>query len=179
MKVSRPDQSYEPAALCLRVRLITILCLVLTVGAGIVISILQLREHSLPEHIRYVVFPLCWVLGPSIVGGVWFGARLKGYLISDGALLVKRTFYTPRFDLAGLSSVEITREPMKWALKVYGNDGLGAIAGTFRSKQWGKFKAYLTDNKCAVVLRWTDGRCVIVSPKQTDYFIQELKKHMG
>ncbi len=178
MKTPMPDQVFEVATAGRRVRVVTGLCLGLTIAAEIFVGVIFFRDHKVPMAVRLIVLPLITTLGPAIVGGIWYGARLKSFTISDGALLVKRAFHTPRFELAGLKSAETSREPMKWASKIYGNDGLGAIAGSYRSKQWGKFKAYLTDANNAVVLRWADDRCVIVSPKHTQPFIHALRKYM-
>jgi len=179
MKGPLPDQTFEPAPICARIRLIETICIVATVVAGGVIGVHLYREPGLSQALRTTVLALCWAMGPLVVAGVWFGYRLKRYALSNGVLRVERAFHSPSFDLVGLSSVDLTENPMKWALKINGNDGLGSISGSFRSKQWGKFKAYLSDNHNAVVLRWTDGRCVIVSPKHTQLFIQTLRKRLN
>ena len=83
-----------------------------------------------------------------------------------------------RFPLAGLVSASPDREALRGAWKMRGNDGLGAVAGRFRSKRLGAFRAYLTDAEHAVVLRWPD-RCVVISPEQHSWFIETVRKRAG
>jgi hypothetical protein len=67
---------------------------------------------------------------------------------------------------------------MRHAWKVHGNDGLGAVAGRFRNKRLGAFRAYLTDTEHAVVLRWPD-RCLVISPQQDSFFLEAVRKRAG
>jgi MFS family permease len=83
-----------------------------------------------------------------------------------------------RRPLSGL--VEVVRDPevLKGAFKLWGNGGVGAIRGCFRSKRLGKFEAFLTDTEHAVVLRWPD-RVVAVSPADPEFFIYSARKAAG
>ena len=72
----------------------------------------------------------------------------------------------------------LARQPMRHAWKLYGNDGLGAYSGRFRSRRLGAFRAYLSDAERAVVLRWPD-RCVVISPEQPSYFLEAVRKRAG
>ena len=83
-----------------------------------------------------------------------------------------------RFPLAGLVGATVDREAMRGAWKLYGNDGLGAVSGRYRSKRLGPFRAYLTDVEHAVVLRWSAG-CVVISPQQHSYFVEAVRKRAG
>ena len=59
-----------------------------------------------------------------------------------------------------------------------GNDGLGAIAGRFRSRELGTFTAYVSNKDNAVVLRWPD-RVLVVSPERDYEFAKVVRAHAG
>jgi hypothetical protein len=70
------------------------------------------------------------------------------------------------------------REVLHRARKIWGNGGLGAIRGRFKSKRIGKFDAFLTDTDHAVVLRWPD-KTVAVSPADPEFFILIARSAAG
>ena len=67
---------------------------------------------------------------------------------------------------------------MRWAIRIRGNGGLGAIRGRYWSKRLGKFDAFLTGSENAVVLRWPD-KVVAVSPADTEFFIYSARAAAG
>lgn len=101
-------------------------------------------------------------------------ARVSHFSVQDSVLVLGRK----RYPLAGLTEVRRDPEVLSKARKVWGNGGLGAILGTFRSKRVGKFEAFLTDPDYAVVLTWPD-RVVAVSPADPEYFIHVAREAAG
>jgi hypothetical protein len=101
-------------------------------------------------------------------------SRVAMFTIKDDCLLLGGKSYPLR------GAVEIARDPdiLKWAMKLYGNGGLGAVRGKFWSKRVGTFQASLTDADYAVVLRWPD-RVIAVSPADPEYFITCAKSAAG
>ena len=83
-----------------------------------------------------------------------------------------------RLPLAGLVAVETDREALRGAWKIFGNDGLGAYAGRFWSRKLGRFRAYVSDPNCAVLLRWPD-RCLVVSPAQPGEFADAVRARLA
>ncbi|AWI08014.1 PH domain-containing protein [Ereboglobus luteus] len=119
---------------------------------------------------------LAAVAGIMIVA--WFCSRITSLEISGQQLSIKMTFWSARYDLAGLRSIEPDADVFKGVMRSFGNGGWGAFHGWFRGKRAGKFRAYVTDTDRSVVLRWGT-RCVVVSPRDTDYFIEEVCKRTG
>jgi hypothetical protein len=101
-------------------------------------------------------------------------AKVSRFRIQENCLVLGRK----RFPLEGLASAERDPEVLKRAFKVYGNGGVGAIRGRFRSCRIGKFYAFLSGTENAVVLRWPD-RAVAVSPADPDFFIMNAKSAAG
>ena len=170
----QPDAVFEPAPPDTRVRLATTLAFVIVVLAMATVTVAMLRERQ----------PAPWpvlLLPPGILAVfavIWHGSRVRRYRLTAEQLQVERTFRTLRFPLAGLASATADPLAMRGALKVAGNDGLGAVAGRFRSKRIGKFRAYLTDREHAVVLRWPD-HCLVISPQQHSLFLADVRRRAG
>ena len=169
-----PDAEFAPAPAGARVRLATLLSVVIAFLATTVAIVFLLRDHNPPPR------PVFGVIGviPVAFALSLFASRIRRYRLVGGELLVVFRFRTVRFPLAGLVSATPDREAMRRAWKVYGNDGLGAISGRFRSKHLGAFRAYLTDTEHAVVLRWPE-RCVVISPQQHSFFVETVCRRTG
>jgi hypothetical protein len=93
------------------------------------------------------------------------------FRIEDNVLVLAKK----RYPLAGLTDVVRNPDVMRWAFKVKGNGGLGAIRGRYWSKRLGKFDAFLTGTENAVVLSWPTNK-VAVSPNDTEFFIHTVRK---
>lgn len=144
----------------------------LGIVAGFVVFNIALAQH-LPAR-KFWPVTLAPLTGLVILAPVWVFARIKGYRLAAGELVVVRVKRANRFALAGLTAVEQDPQAMKGALKTIGNDGLGAITGRFRSKRLGKFEGLLTDPGLAVVLRWPE-RTLVVSPERPGDFVAEVR----
>jgi hypothetical protein len=124
---------------------------------------------------------------PPILGAVFAAAlmlpimlysRVHGYRLTQDELLVLRRNRQNRFALDGLRSVDVDPKAMAWSIKVFGNDGLGAVTGRFRNRKLGAYRAFVTDRAHAVVLRWPD-RCIVVSPDRPEEFAVEVRRRAG
>jgi len=113
-----------------------------------------------------------------IVGGCWYASLIRELRLEGNMLFVRLSWWTNRFDLTDLQSIEADPKALKGARKGMGNDGLGSCMGRFRSKRLGPMRVYVSDPAKSVVLRWAD-RCVVVSPKNTDWFIESVRKRTG
>jgi Bacterial PH domain len=168
-----PDAEFAPAPAGTRLRLAILLSAVISVLVGIVLVAVVLRDPSTPRPV--VAFG---GVAPVMMAIVLWASRIRRYRLTGAELLVELRFRTVRFPLAGLVSLAADREAMRRAWKVYGNDGLGAISGRYRSRHLGPFRVYLTDAEHAVVLRWPD-RCLVISPEQHSFFIESARKRAG
>jgi hypothetical protein len=101
-------------------------------------------------------------------------SKVARFAIKNNCLVLGKK----RFPLEGMEAAERDPEVLRWAVKVYGNGGLGAIRGRYWSRRLGKFEAFLTGTENAVVLRWPDKK-VVVSPADTEFFITCAKSAAG
>jgi len=101
-------------------------------------------------------------------------SRVSQFSIQQNILVIGRK----RYPLEGL--VEVGKDPqvLTGARKRWGNGGLGAIRGKYRSKRLGNFETFLTYTEHAVVLRWPD-KVVAVSPADPEFFIYSARAAAG
>lgn len=99
---------------------------------------------------------------------------VRGYAVEPGVVRVLRPGWSLDLDLRGLESVDVDPNAMRRAWRVFGMGGLFALVGWFRSRAVGPFRAYATDPKRSVVLRWAD-RTVVVTPDDPEAFATAIK----
>ena len=121
-----------------------------------------------------------WLLFfPLVLTGIMVCiSRIRELKLEDNTLLVRLPLRTIRFELTGLQSVEADSQALSrshvlnrsW--KKTGNDGLGGmISGSH-------IYICVSNPAKSVVLRWAN-RIVLVSPKDTDWFIESVRKRTG
>lgn len=121
-------------------------------------------------------FVLAVVVGApfaALVLGVTVGLAavyaVRGYAVEPGTLVVYRTGWETRIDLAGLRSAEVDPDAMRGSFRTFGMGGPFAFVGRYRSRAVGPYMAYATDRDLAVVLRW-DHQTVVVTPDDPEAF---------
>ncbi len=100
---------------------------------------------------------------------------IRGYVITETTLFIQRFLWHSRIDLSELRSFEIDPDAMSGSMRTLGNGGLFCIAGYFRNKKLGKYRAFATDPKLSVVLHFTD-RTIVVTPDNPEQFVSALRE---
>lgn len=159
-----------------QVRLFTWLSFAI-VGAAVLLDIALALGLRVPAKSTWAM-ALAPLVGLVIVGPVFLYSQIRGYRLIEHELLVVRRGRVNRFLLEGLQSVAVDPEAMKFSLKIFGNDGLGAITGRYRNVRLGGYRALVTDRDRAVVLRWSD-RCLVVSPEHPVEFAAAVRARAG
>jgi hypothetical protein len=98
---------------------------------------------------------------------------IRGYAITADAILVRRPLWTTRLPRAGLRSAEAVPNAMCRSLRLCGNAGLFSFTGWYRSKALGVYRAWVTDLRSTVVLRF-EKRTAVLSPADPDAFVRDL-----
>jgi hypothetical protein len=96
---------------------------------------------------------------------------VRGYVLTEMHIEVRRWGWRTVLPLTGL--VAVTGEPqgLRGSLRLFGNGGLFGISGWFWNRRIGRFRAYATDPERVVLLRYSDGKKVIVTPHDVQHFI--------
>lgn len=115
------------------------------------------------------VLPLILIVGaaPFIV---------RGYTITPDAILVQRLFWDTRVPLAGLQSAQFDPGALRWSIRTFGNGGLYSFTGWYWNRQIGAYRAFATDTKRAVVLKFTR-RTIVLTPDSPEDFVRELSAY--
>jgi hypothetical protein len=103
---------------------------------------------------------------------------VRGYVLTDGLLCIKRLGWVSRLDLSRLTSATVDPDALERSLRLFGNGGFFSFTGWFRNKKLGVYRAYATDTKKAVVLRFSD-RTVVITPDDPQKFVAEIKAKKG
>jgi hypothetical protein len=167
-------RSFEPlefaAPIGRRVRIVTALVM------GILIALAVMPAFVAGGRLSSTVGPwVAPVIAAPLIGVVLLLAVVRSYRLTDRELEIVRIGRITRYPLRGLMAAEVDRDAIRQAWKTWGNDGLGAVTGRFRSQKLGAFEALLTDSQHAVVLRWP-GRTLVISPERETYFVELVRE---
>jgi len=138
-----------------------------------VIQIVVLRASHAPPMSIWVLLTMLVVPPAVLLCSALF--MIRGYTLDSGRLIIERLLWSNTMDLGDLESVYHDPEATKRSTKTWGNDGLFAMTGTFRNKTLGRYRAFITDSKLAVVLKFPT-RTVVVTPDDPEKFIREIQK---
>jgi hypothetical protein len=149
------------------------LSLVTVASVSVLLALLLAGLLTGPRQL--LVWRLAMVGVPLVVllGALPF--MVRGYTLTDRHIEVRRLGWSTVLPLAGL--VAVTGEPqgMRGSLRLFGNGGLFGISGWFWNRRIGRFRAYATDPGRAVLLRYRDGRKVVVTPHDVQHFIVRVR----
>jgi hypothetical protein len=101
---------------------------------------------------------------------------VRGYVLTDRQIEVRRLGWSTVLPLAGLGAVTGEPQGLTGSLRLFGNGGLFAISGWFWNRRIGRFRAYATDPQRAVLLRYRDGAQVILTPDDVQHFIVQVRR---
>ena len=142
--------------------LATLLCLGITFGIPLLPA---------PKHGGEVGMWLSWL--PLVLVFACALFTVRGYTITPDAILVHRLLWATRLPRAGLKSAEFVTGVMNRSLRTCGNGGFFSFTGFYWSKSLRSYRAYVTDLRRTVVLRY-ERRTVVVSPDSPEDFVREL-----
>ena len=122
---------------------------------------------NMPGAMRWLALaPLVMVFGGALF-------TIRSYSIQGDVILVHRLFWDTPLPVAGLLSAQADPAAMRGSLRLCGNGGMFSFTGLFRNKTLGNYRAFVTDSRRAVVLRYP-GRTVVLSPAEPEEFVREL-----
>lgn len=123
---------------------------------------------------------------PDVMLGLWlapafvvaaFGVTalfaVCGFAVRHRELEIQRLIWKSRLSLKGLRMAYADPEAMKGSFRKAGNGGFLAYTGWFWNRRLGGYRAFVTDPKRCVVLRFED-RTLVVSPDDPERFLRAL-----
>jgi hypothetical protein len=140
----------------------TVLCLGIPVGAWF-----NLAGKHPPGALGFaVLLPLAILFGCALF-------TIRGYSMSSDNILVHRLLWSTVLPRTGLESAEVEPNAMRGSLRTFGNGGAFSFTGFYYNKRLGHYRAYVTDPRRSVVLRYAHRR-VVLSPATPEDFVYDL-----
>ncbi len=128
-----------------------------------------LRNHDLDSWIHTAI-PILILLASAMF-------VIRGYTITEDALLIHRLLWNTRLPLADIQAAEAQSGAMAKSLRTFGNGGLYSFTGWYRNKALGNYRAFVTDLKRTVVLHCITRR-IVISPDDPEDFVEAMKAHL-
>jgi hypothetical protein len=115
---------------------------------------------------------------PLIIVFTTLPFTIRGYHITPSSLEIERLGWRTRLPLRDLTGAEIVPSAMKSSLRTCGNGGLFSFTGWYWNRTLGHYRAFVTDLKRTVVLRFGK-RTIVLSPDQPEQFLAALREVSG
>jgi len=142
--------------------LTTVICLGASAGAW-----LGLAAKHAPGALGWaVLLPLAILFGAALF-------TIRGYSLSSDSILVHRLLWSTVLPRVGLESAEFRPDAMRGSIRACGNGGAFSFTGFYYNKRLRSYRAYVTDPRRAVVLRYAKRRAVL-SPATPEDFVGDL-----
>lgn len=130
--------------------------------------------------VRSVQMNAPWIASAVLVGAPLCIAlcaipfMVRGYVLTDREIIVRRVGFETRLPLAGLKSVAGDVDAMARSFRLFGNGGLLSFTGEFWNSRLGRFRALATDPSRAVVLKYHK-RAIVITPHDPQQFIMRAR----
>jgi hypothetical protein len=142
--------------------LTTLICL----GVSAVTWLNPATRHLPGVHGYLTLLPLVILFGTALF-------TIRGYSVSSDCILVHRLLWQTLLPRVGLESAQVEPEAMRGSMRTFGNGGAFSFTGFYYNKRLGSYRAYVTDPRRCVVLRYANRR-VVLSPASPADFVSDL-----
>ncbi|MEE8574188.1 MAG: hypothetical protein V3T30_02145 [Thermodesulfobacteriota bacterium] len=134
-------------------------------------------KAALSEPYVVLILVLTGIVMPfGLILFVAYRFIILSYRVEGSRLVISHPTFEQTVELTGLETIKA--EPLAHVWLTW-NNGVFSY-GSGWSKQFnGKFAGHVTDRARAVVLRFSSGRAVVVSPAETEEFISAIKPASG
>ncbi|ANV83538.1 hypothetical protein AWQ21_03565 [Picosynechococcus sp. PCC 7003] len=114
-----------------------------------------------------------WIILPISILGITALFMVRGYHLDGDRLYIERLGWQTEIALDNLESATYDSTAMDGSLRLFGNGGLFAFTGKFWNKKLGRYDAYATAVRLAVVLKWAD-QTIVVTPEKPEQFVTAI-----
>ena len=147
------------------------LLVVISMLATLLCLVIAFMPHTATARLNPLFFCLRTAPIALVVGCALF--TIRGYSLAPEAILIHRLLWSTRLPLAGMQSADFQPDAMRGAWRTWGNGGLFSITGFYRNQLLGPFRAFVTDPRRTVVLRYSE-RTVVLSPSDPETFVHDV-----
>ena len=163
-------QRFEVAPWATSLKVVSALGTLVLVGAAFILF------RAIPRGTRVPFAETFGTILPAVPLLTLFFALLfvvNGYELDTSGLRVQRLLWSTRLSLAGLDRAWHDPSVMCRSLRLFGNGGLFSVTGLFQNATLGRYRAFVTDPKQAVILHFPS-RVVVLSPRYPHAFVGHL-----
>ena len=143
------------------------------IGIPVLTLFVMPDDNDAPLYIK----PLMIVFFPLILF-ITALFSIRSFDVHQDEILVRRLFWSNRLPYQGLESVEADPDAMKGSIRTMGNGGLFSFSGRYRNRKLGSFRAYATEIRDSVILRYGSGT-VVVTPENPEEFAGLVRQFLG
>jgi hypothetical protein len=115
----------------------------------------------------------CMMRAPLFLWLACLLLTVRGYTITEDSILIHRLVWNTRLPLELISEIDFDPRTYYRALRCFGTGGLFGISGLYYTPRRGTFRAFLTDTKSTVLLKFSS-RTILVSPPDPRRFVNAL-----
>lgn len=153
------------------------LLIVATVGGSVLLLAVAvvICWQVISDRPPAVIYLVCG-LPPLILAGAALSA-IRGYTVDANGIFVHRLMWSNQLSWSGLRDVEADPEAMRGGIRTFGNGGLFSFSGRYWNRKLGHYRAFVTDAKRAVVLRY-EGKTFVVSPDEPEAFVSDVRRRL-
>ncbi len=136
---------------------------------GIPLIILIIERNDWPIfNIIFILLPLMLIITVLFT--------IRGYILTPDVLFVKRLIWKTRIDLSDLVGVEVDPQAMEKSIRTFGNGGMFSFTGYYRNKKLGSYRAFVTNPKLSVILKFSN-RTILITPNNPVDFTNTIKQY--
>jgi len=144
---------------------------------AILLTVMLAGAFIAPRHVLAARAAMTLLPPLVLLGALPF--MVRGYTLTETDIEIQRLGWRTVLPLAGLASVVGEPGGLRGSVRLFGNGGLFAMSGWFWNRRIGRFRAYATDPGRAVLLRYRDGRRVVLTPHDVQHFIVRVRTAAG
>jgi len=141
------------------------------ITAGVIILFIVIGMRSVKALLNaqgdIVILLIHWGILLFLVGTltVCYALSIRGYVIENNELVIKRQFGERRISIPVISEIRLVGEgDMTGTIRTFGNGGFFGYYGKYYNKTFGSMTLYTTQKANRVFIRTKKGDKVIISP---------------
>ncbi|MEW5974828.1 MAG: PH domain-containing protein [Acidobacteriota bacterium] len=150
--------------------------IVLSVLGGAVCLVASFMLLSKPSSQGFREAQLWVGLAPLVVVGGCALFMVRGYSLTPDSVMVHRLLWSTQVSLAGLESAFLDPRAMRGSIRTFGNGGFFSFCGYFLNRKLGSYRAFVTDPRRAVVLKYSNRRTIVLSPDPPQAFVDMISQ---
>jgi hypothetical protein len=168
--VNKSDNSEFAAPWGTSLKVMTAICTLMLIGIPL-IGLFSGPHSNIDWIFCMIIMPFAMLIISSFF-------IIRGYKLTDETLLIQRLGWNSKLNLSGLLSAEIDPTATTKSIRTFGNGGMFCFAGLFYNKKLGSYRAFATDLKKSVILRFSN-RTVVITPDEPEKFVIKITELRG